>query len=374
MKTDLAIYFNSYFFNEISTTQKKLFDYYGTVYKNRYSIGFYHQEDTLELPLWIAYINKISKQNGNTLEIVSLGIKQHHISLIKNKLRDIDNLGTVYMSIMNGSEYEANEIFKLIPSEVPIIIGNYTKTKFNIPNLKEDHIDIFNITPDYSIFGKTQCIPRIMLSRGCKHNCRFCSNIDKRITPVKQETILKQIVALESSELDYKLIYLDDKTFGDCDNYKKLKLVNEALNTKAIVQTRISSINANFVKELVDLEVSHVELGVESFSNSTLKWMNKGHTLKDIYIAIDICNKYNLSVIPNIIVDLPNSYLFGYDNSTNEAIPKLLEQNLIDYVNIFKYADYNINANEMGEIQNKNDKELIEYLIRFEDSPALLIN
>src|SRR5208282_1575260 len=67
---------------------------------------------------------------------------------------------------------------------------------------------------DYRHYAGSDVIPRLTMSTGCKHKCAFCS-IEKTVVPTPDDVVNQQADAI--AKLGSKLVYLNDKTFGQSE-------------------------------------------------------------------------------------------------------------------------------------------------------------
>lgn len=227
----------------------------------------------------------------------------------------------------------------------------------------KDEADIFNVSysygTDYSLFKNAKVIPRLTLSEGCLNNCKFCEIPHKIVIPVEWNCIEQQVLSFK--ELNFKLIYIDDKTFGQCDNYKCLdklfkiiKNYNEEFSG-FIVQTTTKEF-LNKYKEFEKLHVKVVEIGMETYNDTILKLYNKPSSEKLLNDCVEVAKYSNLKIILNLIVGFPEeteesyirTYKFLYEN-----------KNYIFGINPAIYTDYSSSKLSNGELyfsKNKNYK------------------
>jgi len=124
-------------------------------------------------------------------------------------------------------------------------------------------------------------------SRGCKYNCHYCVESSKR-----REKTLEQIVndlrALEQSRR-HSTIHIVDSDFAANNNFvrKFRKAISIVKPTNHfIVQTRISRMSPKMIKELYSSNIFNIYFGLESFSDSILKKVNKGSRWDDIFSGL----------------------------------------------------------------------------------------
>jgi hypothetical protein len=69
-----------------------------------------------------------------------------------------------------------------------------------------------SIVPDYRLFCREQCIPRLSMSTGCSYRCAFCT-VPTNVLTTPDALLPSMAAAL--APLDFQLVFLDDKSFGD---------------------------------------------------------------------------------------------------------------------------------------------------------------
>lgn len=212
---------------------------------------------------------------------------------------------------------------------------------------------------DYRHFKGTKTQPRLCLSKGCLHKCAFCS-IPKGITESTDAVIDSQLEAMKG--LDFELVYLDDKTFGQAENYKKLPDIYKRLKKAHkgfkgfIIQTTASRFNQFTDEYLKDSGIKYVELGVESYNNSILKKLHKPATEKVIDKAVEKLRQNKINFIPNIIVGLPDETAETYQRTLG-----FLNKNkdVISHINVYNLALYK--GTELGDsITAENAEDINE--------------
>ncbi len=197
---------------------------------------------------------------------------------------------------------------------------------------------------DYSLFKGMKCIPRLTLSNGCINRCRFCTVPDEIIETDPLE-IWQQIQSMR--DLDFELVYINDKTFGQCRNYKRLKTIYayiKEFNPKFrgfTIQTTCDQVMKFGLDNvyLKDLGIVNVELGIESYNNGILKKYNKPQNTGLIDLAVGVLEKQGINIIPNIIIGLPGetwgTYAFTHWwlNENKHKFLMLNVTNFVPYVN-----------------------------------------
>jgi tRNA A37 methylthiotransferase MiaB len=207
-------------------------------------------------------------------------------------------------------------------------------------------------------------IPRLSLSDGCLYNCKFCC-VEKTIKEYSRSRIIQQCG--EMGNLDFELVYLNDKTFGQAKNHKLLPELLELLafvnpNFKGFI---IQTTATNFLRLSNEVLacVAYVELGIESFNDSILKAMNKPHKETIIQAACDKIRNIqaqgqNIKLIPNILVSLPGETTVTYQ----KTLDFLKENsNIISHINVYSLAIYDntkLNAELPHTESDKNENNI----------------
>jgi len=160
------------------------------------------------------------------------------------------------------------------------------------------------------------------------------------------------------SDLDYRLVYIDDKTFGQSPNYRILKELSKYSHRKDfngfIVQTTTGLV-AKKAKEFREINVKVAEIGLETYNDSILRKYRKPSSEKFIRESVDAANKNDLMLIANIIIGLPGETEETYTRTYDFIMP-LLENGKLIGINPAIYTDYN-NDENLGEIDFLKDEQ-----------------
>jgi hypothetical protein len=199
-----------------------------------------------------------------------------------------------------------------------------------------------------SHFEGSQVVPRLCMSKGCKHKCAFCV-VPKTLEVTEEELVKQQVDAF--AELDARLVYLDDKTFGQAKNhtmlpdlYWRIKKQNPEFEG-FIIQTTASQFGRFSDEFLAASHIRYVELGVETFNDSILRELHKPASEAVIQQAADRARRLKINLVPNIIIGLPQETAETYARTK-----EWLEANadIISHVNAYNLALYN--DTEIAEI------------------------
>ena len=355
-----------YTFCQVSATVGKLTEnpsieeeYYEKFWSFKKSDGYYKPgNDFWEIPKWIAEVDHIISFNK--------GIKTSLKILIKPKVFIQEEDTTYLFSVMDVNKAFIEQVVSLNVN-LKFGLGGYVQLNNYYPNVTyyedtkafalQEGLE-YSYGTDYHLFKGRKCIPRLTLSTGCKHQCKFCT-VGNKVIPVKKEHISQQLESFK--DLDFKLIYIDDKTFGQCETsifLKTLVSIIKRYNKKFkgfIIQTTSTMVCKE--PELFNNKwIYVVEIGLETYNNAILKQMNKPSNEMVIDESLKILNSYHKNVIPNIILGLPGETFLTY-NKTLRWIQKMKKK--LYSLNIYSLALYD--ETQLGKENpngNKNESKL----------------
>jgi radical SAM superfamily enzyme YgiQ (UPF0313 family) len=153
----------------------------------------------------------------------------------------------------------------------------------------------------------------ITSSRGCIHQCMFCSSkglagcIPRMSTP---EKIISEMEFLANKYGKITLYWADDMFFHNhasrirfCD-----LLIQKQIPIQYIIQLRADNINDELISALKQSGCVKIAIGAESGSNEILKAIKKGINKEIIKNAIDCTKRNKLRIKTWWIVGLPGTY------------------------------------------------------------------
>lgn len=316
--------------------------FYNTFWHNKKSDGFYRSDSFWELPQWIAELSHTLPDDWSRELYVVTDIEKAKNYLCNN------TTDLVFFSCMDSNRRIVEDIIdSAVGVYCDIIVGGYSKPESDnykwfdsIAEFCQAYDIPYKYGLDYSLFKGYRTIPRLTLSNGCEYNCKFCT-IENEIVEKSIFEISQQIESFKP--LDFRLVYLNDKTFGQADNYNKLYACYDRLKRQKpafqgfIIQTTCNQIvKSGFIQELKQFGVKHVELGIESFNDDVLKAMRKPQNSKTIHRALQLLHNSGIQVIGNIIIGLPGETMGSYRHTL-----KMLKMYKFYSLNINNLALYN---------------------------------
>lgn len=328
-------------------------EYYQKIWTNRKKFGYKKPEHFWEIPVWIAELSYVIRKPHN---------KQLFIITENNPV--LPDADVYFASVLDVNKHILKNIMLSNPEKIFCIGGYVDKAYFDdmdyfycqwFDNI-EDYCKRagFNYVygTDYSLFADLPCIPRLTLSTGCKHSCKFCT-IPQEIGRICDQNIIQQTESL--NKLDFELVYINDKTFGQCKNHGILTVCYDIIKRYNpvfkgfIVQTtcqQVLKFNKKYVDVYKDSHIKIVELGIETYNNDILKQYRKPQNCKIIDKAIDILENQQVKIIPNIMIGLIGESQRTYDNTLYWLV---VNHKRFFMLNVYNFTVYD-NADVASEV------------------------
>jgi tRNA A37 methylthiotransferase MiaB len=322
--------------------------------------GYDRTVDFWEVPLWMSRIAYI-EPNADVYVVRNMDEFNQMV-----KEAGYDN---ILFSELDVNKAFIQEIVDANPN-VKFTLGTYTKS-----NVKGDNVSTYNTVSeyakqagikdiegyDYRHFKGLKVIPRIKMSEGCRYKCAFCT-VPKKVNSSTKEVIQQQIRSIQ--DLDATLVYLDDKTFGQADNYeyltevyKEVKKYNPDFEGFVIQTTSADFASKKFTpKFLAESGIKYVELGVETYNDEILNKLNKKHSAKKLTDkAMNKARRNNIKIIPNVIVGLT-----WKENGETKSETRETYQNTIDFINKNRDVISHINVYSLSLYEGTELSDSIE--------------
>jgi radical SAM superfamily enzyme YgiQ (UPF0313 family) len=209
------------------------------------------------------------------------------------------------------------------------------------PTYKGPQTDLgrFTITPRRDLLHPNYLWQSIQTSRGCPHNCYFCSVSKYLGKEYRQRTAQNVLDELEQINGEY-IAFIDDNLIGYSTENKARALelfkgmIEHGLRKKWWMQTSINSADDERVISLAaEAGCMFAFIGFETISMETLKIMRKGVNLKigveNYKRVVDTFHKYGIGVF--------GAFIIGSDFESSTYYKELAEfliQSDIDIVQI----------------------------------------
>lgn len=243
-----------------------------------------------------------------------------------------------------------NTLYKIIDNlkkglsadELPNVAGRKNNFVFN-SSIAEIN-DFENYSIQWNTFQSddlTINIP-IQTGKGCHERCKFCSywkTSGKIIKHKSIETLRKEFKALSQYQHIQSIRFVDDDFTVPMKRFQEIcqMMIEEKLSWKWSCWANVTSLTEKSVRLMKAAGCDNVLMGIESGSDRILKSMNKNQTVKDIYKAIRLLNKYDILSFGYIICGYPGE---TYE-TVNETID-LLNNSGLDSYEVIRFAPYPI--------------------------------
>lgn len=206
------------YINDGNRTKTVADRYYRDIWKKRHNVGFWKPHYFWEIPLWTAILTK------NLPETELAVVKNFGDSIQKITQSDADF--TVF-SVLEANKQIVSNIIGELKNNIFVLGGciNFSSLKkgenYKVFSTLRQFVEYYSLDftneYDFKHFVGTQCIPRLELSSGCTNRCDYCT-VEHNI--LERNDMKQQLDSFKV--LDFKLIYLNDKTFGQTKNYESI--------------------------------------------------------------------------------------------------------------------------------------------------------
>lgn len=179
--------------------------------------------------------------------------------------------------------------------------------------------------------NKPYIIPIFVPHYGCPHDCIFCNQ--KKITNVSTTTKQEDVQATIEEYLSYfwkdreieLAFYGGSFTAIDIDIQSKLleiplKYKEEGIINRIRLSTRPDAINREILENLKKYKVDIIELGVQSLDEQVLLASERGHSIEDVYKAVELIKEYGFQLGLQMMVGLPEDTMIKAVKTTKEFI------------------------------------------------------
>lgn len=180
-----------------------------------------------------------------------------------------------------------------------------------IPGARVEDLDSLPF-PDrglYKLPGAGRFAEGIIASRGCPFNCSFCQPtlrnlFGKRVRYRSAENIVDEIHMLKKTLGVHQVTFFDDTFTAN----KKLVLQFCGLLRKKLpgmhftINSRVDTFDEEICRAIAEAGCTYAAFGFESGSQRILDFLGKGITVEKSRKAAELCHKYNIPILANILV------------------------------------------------------------------------
>ncbi len=162
----------------------------------------------------------------------------------------------------------------------------------------------------------------------CSIKCHYCDFFS--VVSQKDESYFDMLIEelkMYSFEYNIKTIYFGGGTPSIFNPriyesfFKKLKNLINLDNVEEItMELNPRDYNYEDFKILKDIGINRLSFGIQSFNESSLKWLGREHDLKDAIMSIETAKKLFDNISIDIIWGIPNQSLKDFEKDINMAL------------------------------------------------------
>lgn len=174
--------------------------------------------------------------------------------------------------------------------------------------------------PDFSSFNITKYSKNhnlglkgnslnIITSLGCSYNCIFCSSIFSKKVELKPIPVLIEEIKILMDDFRIKsFIFADELFLTDFEYVTNLfsSLRDNNISFPWAAYVRADSLDEKKAKFLATNRCKRLFVGFESASQKILDILRKGYKVEQMQKTVNLCKKYNISLISSFIIGSPN--------------------------------------------------------------------
>lgn len=207
----------------------------------------------------------------------------------------------------------------------------------------------------------------------CDKICIYCDFHKEMAKDSKKQryisALLKELHSYKDQLSNLKTVYIgggSPTSLSDNDLSKVLKTINDLIDVKNLEEFTIEANPNNITKEkakiLYDFGVNRVSMGVQTFNNTHLKFLNREHKEKDIKDSISMLREAGINNINlDMIFSLPNQTMEELEYDIKNVL-KLEPSHISYYSLIFEEKTklyYLLEKNQVST--NSEDLEALMY-------------
>ncbi len=160
----------------------------------------------------------------------------------------------------------------------------------------------------YCYEGLRFCV--MLTSRGCPYGCVFCSSsklMGKVWRGRSAEDVVDELRLLRDEYNIREIEFLDDTFTLNMKRAEAIadELVREGLDVSWSCSSRANTINRRLALKLRRAGCHTVYLGVESANQTTLNWLRKGITVRQVIDAFKALKRADLNIVATFILGIP---------------------------------------------------------------------
>ena len=199
----------------------------------------------------------------------------------------------------------------------------------------------------------------------CRQKCTYC-NFHFRITQNDKEEMLESIkkeIKMRNSYLNNSKItsvYFGGGTPSILNKVEIKSIMNTIynnfqldINSEITLECNPDDLDKKKLLELKEIGINRLSIGIQSFDDADLKFMNRSHNSKEALNCIKLAKE---SGFDNITIDL----IYGLPNQSNENWKKNLRQMLA--LEIQHFSAYSLTVEPKTKLKHLIDKKILKPL------------
>jgi oxygen-independent coproporphyrinogen-3 oxidase len=132
-------------------------------------------------------------------------------------------------------------------------------------------------------------------------------------------------------------------------------------NAEITIEANPDDLNCNYISDISKLPFNRISIGVQSFNDKELRFLQRRHNAEQAKNAIENCKKSgfkNISI--DLIYALPNQTLKNWQNSINEAL-KIDIQHISAYCLTYEKGTQLYNLDKIRHFSKKSETKSINF-------------
>ena len=252
-----------------------------------------------------------------TQKIIAILLKRKVRVLVGGKINSQFALNPSVYTFNSRIEQQIPELFRLVSKRRNFSGDDITK-KFEIQFARN-----LNWGWATNSYNRRTIYSRVFSHHGCPFSCDFCADRESGSYVVPKESLQSEIKSLSESFPDQSALYIGDLTFGI--NKAALKNLCASLleytktNNKRFslaVQTNPSLITEKFIDQLKELNVSVVEIGIESANAAVVRETHKHRPSEEWLLSkISMLRDADIAIAGNLCIGMPHETRESYQQT-----------------------------------------------------------
>jgi anaerobic magnesium-protoporphyrin IX monomethyl ester cyclase len=221
---------------------------------------------------------------------------------------------------------------------------------------------LYKMYPPFNLFPP---VTLIETSRGCMHNCTFCS-ISQSARERAIENVIEEIKEVTGKFKVRGVRFVDSNFVHNAERISHLcdRILEEHIKLAWTCETRIKAIPEDVLKKMSAAGCYMIAYGVESGSKKILDLLNKGITAEEIMNTFRLTRKAGIKTIAYLMLGLPEEDSSSFRETLR--LVKKIEPDFVLYTELFPIPGSPLTKKLMksGQI---TEERLAEYYILHKD-------